>query len=131
MRDHLIETTNLLLEALKRKSVDRLAELYAEDAVYEGPGAGRLIRRPGNVLRGREEILLYWKEVFRRYPDYPSWGVRVLTLHAPLAILEYEDHRQRFCDVLEIHGEAITAQRSYWGTLPSRWVLDELERREG
>jgi ketosteroid isomerase-like protein len=128
MKEKVILTVNGFLDAVRRKSPERLADLYSEDAVYEGPGAGRLARRMGNRLSGRADVLAFWREAFKTYAGTPSWNVTSMLIQPPQVLLEYEDQRQKFCDVFEIHGGAITSHRSYWGSLPPRWLWDELKR---
>lgn len=116
------------LAAYHLKSVDRVLDLYAEDAVLHDPQAAVWVPGSGGGLKGKKEIATYFEQVFRTTPHEPSPVVRERISARPHLVVELEEQKVRTCHVVEIRNDRILAHRIYLGSLPGEYVLDKLLR---
>lgn len=107
------------LEAFNAKQLDRLLDLYAEDAEHFSPKLK--LRKPetGGLVKGRPALREWWQDAFNRLP----------TLHYKVSSLTANDHRvfmeyirtvegeedMAVAEVLEIRDGRIVFSRVYHG----------------
>jgi hypothetical protein len=107
----------------KERDVERLLELYAEDAEFESPLVPAILDElTSGVLRGRAEIARFLEEGTRRRPnelvrwyrsgEYLTNG-RVLMWEYPRQIPDGE--QIDIMEVMEINEGLIQRHRIYWG----------------
>lgn len=122
------EVVETFLERFRTRDVDALIDLYAPDATLTDVGVCLLLGGTDTTLAGRLEISRFFTRLAELSPDTGAAPVlrRSLIADGPLVAVEYEDNETRFCEVFEVEGGMIRAQRTYWGSIPPTEVLEFL-----
>ena len=106
-------------EAFNTKQLDRLLDLYAEDAEHFSPKLK--IRQPetGGLVKGREAMRAWWQDAFDRLPTL-YYKVSSLTANDHRVFMEYirtvqGEEDMLVAEVLEIRNGKIVFSRVYHG----------------
>lgn len=85
---------DLWLDAWRRRDLDAILELYADNVEVRSPFAK--VYAEGGSIRGKSALRAYWRELMRRIPDSGLEKVAVYTGFNALA-LHHRDARGRNC----------------------------------
>lgn len=106
-------------EAFNTKQLDRLLDLYAEDAEHFSPKLK--IRKPetGGLVKGRAALREWWQDAFDRLPTL-YYKVTSLTANEQRVFMEYirtvqGEEDMLVAEVLEVRDGMIVASRVYHG----------------
>ena len=106
-------------EAFNTKQLDRLLDLYTEDAEHFSPKLK--IRKPetGGIVKGRAALREWWQDAFNRLPTL-YYKVNSLTANHYRVFMEYTrtvqgEEDMQVAEVLEIKEGRIIASRVYHG----------------
>ena len=110
-------------DALSRNDAKALLALYAPDAVFESPLVRHLLGTELGVLRGHDELRLFFAEGARRRPNElvrwyrnDTWltdGERLLIWEYPRATPDGD--QVDILEVMDIADGSIQHHRIYWG----------------
>lgn len=122
------EVVETFLELFRTRDIDALTDLYAPDATLTDVGVSLLFGSSDTTLEGRLEIARFFTRMAELSPDTGAAPVlrRSLIVDGPLVAVEYQDADTKFCEVFEVEGGMIHAQRTYWGSIPPTEVLEFL-----
>lgn len=106
----------------KDRDVDRLIDLYAEDATFESPLVPAILDRTHGVLNGKEEIKFFLQEGTKRCPNELVKWFRTgeYLTNGNLLVWEYprqtDDGEQiDILELMKIENGLIQQHRIYWG----------------
>ena len=106
-------------EAFNTKQLDKLLDLYADDAEHFSPKLK--IRKPetNGLVKGRAALHEWWQDAFDRLPTL-HYKVTTLTANADRVFMEYirqvnDGEDMLIAEVLEVKDGKIIASRVYHG----------------
>lgn len=106
-------------EAFNAKQLDKLLNLYTEDAEHFSPKLK--IRQPetNGLVKGREAMRVWWQDAFDRLPTL-HYKVKALTANEYRVFMEYTrtvegEEDMQVAEVLEVKEGKIVASRVYHG----------------
>ncbi|MNK47225.1 SnoaL-like domain protein [compost metagenome] len=106
-------------EAFNAKQLDKLLNLYTEDAEHFSPKLK--IRQPETqgLVKGREAMRVWWQDAFDRLPTL-NYKVKTLTANEYRVFMEYTrtvqgEEDMQVAEVLEVKEGKIVASRVYHG----------------
>lgn len=106
-------------EAFNAKQLDKLLNLYTEDAEHFSPKLK--IRQPetNGLVKGREAMRVWWQDAFDRLPTL-HYKVKTLTANEYRVFMEYTrsvegEEDMQVAEVLEIKDKKIVASRVFHG----------------
>lgn len=106
-------------EAFNKKQLDKLLDLYTEDAEHFSPKLK--IRHPetGGLVKGRAALQLWWQDAFNRLPTL-HYRVKSLTANNYRVFMEYTrtvegEEDMLVAEVLELNNGKIVFSRVYHG----------------
>lgn len=109
----------LWFEAFNAKQLDKLLNLYTEDAEHFSPKLK--IRQPEThgLVKGREAMRVWWQDAFDRLPTL-HYKVKTLTANEYRVFMEYTrsvegEEDMQVAEVLEIKDKKIVASRVFHG----------------
>lgn len=120
----------------RARDVAALADLYAQDAVFESPLVPAILDQDSGVLRGRPEILRFLQEGTKRRPnDLVRW-YRTGHYFTSGDTLVWEYPRQTpdgqqidILEVMQITEGKISRHRIYWGWFGCRQLMGSAVRK--
>jgi ketosteroid isomerase-like protein len=115
----LIATAREWLRSFNERDLDRLLDLYAEDAVHTSPNLRALRPETDGRVRGRAALRAWWEDTFRRLPELRYEGA-VLTADTERVWMEYRrttpgEPPQQVAEVLVMRDGKIVESRVYRG----------------
>ncbi len=108
-------------DALQRKDVDAATALYAPDTVLESPLVRHILKSSAEgVVRGRENLRAFLREVFARTPTSRHVYRTGFFTDGRTVMWEYprqtpDGEQMDFVEVMEIENGLIARHRVYWG----------------
>ena len=75
-------------EIFNRHDVDSLVDLHTEDAVHHSPKLKIQKPETGGVIKGREQLIAWWREAFERIPSL-SYVLNRITAQENRVVVEY------------------------------------------
>lgn len=131
-RKQVLERIYLLWdEYAKTKQVDKLIDLYSDDAIFESPLVPIILKRDSGFLTGKEEILFFLEEGTRRRPNELVRWYRDSEFYTNGSTLIWEYPRQMpdgeqidILELMEINEDGlITKHRIYWGWFGTQMLI--------
>jgi uncharacterized protein (TIGR02246 family) len=114
IRKHLLSRYDAWMTAVAKKDLDKIASIYASDAVYMPPGQPRHV--------GKEAVVAAWRTYFTR-PDFNALYTPSLTVSASLDIAydvgSYVVTLTREGEPVEIRGKYVVI----WKLEKDDWVV--------
>jgi len=107
-------------EALQRKDADAAAVLYAPDTVLESPLVRHVLKSEEGIVRGREKLREFVREIFTRTPASRQIYRTAFFTDGETLLWEYpretpEGEQMDFVEVMQIRGGLIARHHVYWG----------------
>jgi ketosteroid isomerase-like protein len=107
------------LSAFNQHNLEKLLELYAQDAVHYSPKLK--LRHPdtNGLIKGKENLRIWWKDAFERLPTL-QYKATSLTSNSQRVFMEYVrlvegEESMLVAEVLEINDNLIVSSRVYHG----------------
>jgi ketosteroid isomerase-like protein len=106
-------------EAFNTKQLDRLLDLYTEDAEHFSPKLKIHQPETGGYVKGHEALRIWWQDAFDRLPTL-HYKVTSLTANEHRVFMEYTrtvqgEDDMLVAEVLEVKDGKIVASRVYHG----------------
>jgi hypothetical protein len=107
-------------EALQRKDADAAAALYAPDTVLESPLVRHVLKSEQGVVRGREALHAFIREIFTRTPASRGVYRTAVFTDGETVMWEYpretpDGEQMDFVEVMQIKDGLIARHHVYWG----------------
>ena len=108
-------------QALSSNDPEALAACYAEDAVLESPLVSHLMDREGGIVRGRAELLKFFKLVAERKPALRHYFRRGFFTDGSTLIWEYpretpDGEQMDFVEAMTLNQRGLIQRHCvYWG----------------
>lgn len=123
-------------EYAKTKQVNKLIDLYAEDASFESPLIPVILNREKGILIGRKEILEFLEEGTKRRPNELVQWYRNKEYFTNGNTLIWEYPRQTpdgsqidILELMEINDDGkIISHRIYWGWFGTQMLINNKEK---
>lgn len=107
-------------EALQHKDVDAAASLYAPNTVLESPLVRHVLKSKEGVVRGRENLRAFIREIFTRTPASRQVYRTAFFTDGETVLWEYpretpDGEQMDFVEVMQIREGLIARHHVYWG----------------
>jgi hypothetical protein len=116
-------------EALQSKNSEAAAALYAPDTVLESPLVRHVLKSDEGVIRGREKLREFIREIFTRTPASRQVYRTAFFTDGETVLWEYpretpDGEQMDFVEVMQIRDGLIARHHVYWGWYGVK-ILDE------
>jgi len=119
MRTHNIQLAHRWIDAFNSYSLEKLLELYSEDAVHHSPKLQLRQPETGGKIQGREAMRSWWADAFERLPTLRYELVNLIA-DDKMVLMEYKrtvtgEPDMMVAEILEIEAGLIIRSRVYHG----------------
>jgi len=123
-------------EFAKAGQVEKLIELYADNAILESPLVPIILDKSNGVLNGRDEIFKFLTKGTKRRPnELVKWHIEtdhyfvknnVLIWEYPRIIPDGE--QVDIIELMELENQKIKYHRIYWGWLGTQMLIKSIKK---
>lgn len=123
-------------EFAKAGQVEKLIELYADNAILESPLVPIILDRSNGILNGRDEIFKFLIEGTKRRPnELVKWHRETNNYFVKNNILIWEYPRITpdgdqvdIIELMELENEKIKYHRIYWGWFGTQMLIKSIKK---
>ncbi len=107
------------IDAFNKHDLEKLLELYAEDAVHFSPKLKTREPQTNGWIKGKPALRLWWEDAFKRLPSL-QYLLQNLVINEEQLLMEYlrkveGENDMMVAEILEIKDQLIVRSRVYHG----------------